>query len=51
MTAFERFIQAVISNLDFSFLPAFPACEKCTKTDTKYFQNSKKIVSKIKLEK
>jgi hypothetical protein len=43
--------QAEIFNLAVPLLPALPASEKCTKTATKYFQNSKYMVPKIKFEK
>jgi len=48
MTWFEWFFRCEIFNLAVTLLPA---SEKCTKTATKYLQNSKKVVSTIKLEK
>jgi len=45
------FFGAAIFNLAVPLLPALPPREKCTKTITKYIQNSKKFVSKINLAK
>jgi hypothetical protein len=48
MTSFEWFFRAVIYNLALPSFRNFPPREKCRKTSTKYFQNSKKIVAIIK---
>jgi len=45
------FFRAVIFDLAVLLLPALPPREKCTKKSKKYFQNSKKGVSKIKFKK
>jgi len=51
MTAFEWFIRAVIFNLRLPSLRTFPPRKKSRKTSTKFFHNSKKMVSKIKFQK
>jgi len=50
MTSFEWFFRAAIYNLALPSLRTFPPRKKCIKTSTKFFHNSKKMVSKIKFQ-
>ena len=51
MTHFDWFFRSALFNLSILLLPSLPPRKICTKTATKYFQNSKNIVFKIKLAK